>query len=210
MSNQTSGNYYLPQPSHWPIVASVALAFLGFGASLTVNHMSPGPLLLGIGFLVLFFMFAGWFTTVAHESEAGSYNKQVDVSFRWGMGWFIFSEVITSYRPQCAAVELVFVNVNPQSTLLLGQARGVAICAAVSGALPVAEYTALQVKQAVAGTGNARKEQVQAMVKLLLKLPGDPSADAADALACAICHAHGGQGYGGLGIGRRRRAGRLR
>jgi cytochrome c oxidase subunit III len=94
MSNQTSGNYYLPQPSHWPIVASVALAFLGFGASLTVNHMSPGPLLLGIGFLVLFFMFAGWFTTVAHESEAGSYNKQVDVSFRWGMGWFIFSEVM--------------------------------------------------------------------------------------------------------------------
>ncbi len=120
------------------------------------------------------------------------------------------NEVITSYRPQCAAVELVFVNVNPQSTLLLGQARGAAICAAVSGALPVAEYTALQVKQAVAGTGNARKEQVQAMVKRLLKLPGDPSADAADALACAICHAHGGQGYGGLGIGRRRRAGRLR
>jgi len=119
-------------------------------------------------------------------------------------------EVIASYHPHCAAVEQVFVNVNPKSTLLLGQARGAAICAAVSAALPVAEYTALQVKQAVVGTGNARKEQVQAMVKRLLKLPGDPSADAADALACAICHAHGGQGYGGLGVGRRRRAGRLR
>lgn len=119
-------------------------------------------------------------------------------------------EVIAGYRPQCAAIEQVFVNVNPKSTLLLGQARGAAICAAVGSALPVAEYTALQVKQAVVGTGHARKEQVQAMVRRLLQLPGDPSPDAADALACAICHAHGGQGYGGLGLGRRRRAGRLR
>ncbi len=119
-------------------------------------------------------------------------------------------EVIATYRPQCVAVEQVFVNINPQSTLLLGQARGAAICAAVASALPVAEYTALQVKQAVVGAGKARKEQVQAMVRRLLKLPGDPSPDAADALACAICHAHGGQGYGGVGAGRRRRAGRLR
>jgi crossover junction endodeoxyribonuclease RuvC len=74
----------------------------------------------------------------------------------------------------------------------------------------VAEYTALQVKQAVVGTGHARKEQVQAMVRRLLQLPGDPSPDAADALACAICHAHGGQGYGGVGSGRRRRGGRLK
>lgn len=94
MSTQTSGNYYLPQPSHWPIVASFALGFLGFGASLTVNHFPLGYALLGIGFLILFFMFAGWFTTVAHESEAGKYNKQVDISFRWGMSWFIFSEVM--------------------------------------------------------------------------------------------------------------------
>jgi len=94
MSNQAaSGNYYLPQPSHWPIVASIALGFIGFGASFTVNQMPLGYGLLGIGFLILFFMFAGWFTAVAHESEAGSYNKQVDTSFRWGMSWFIFSEV---------------------------------------------------------------------------------------------------------------------
>lgn len=119
-------------------------------------------------------------------------------------------EVIATYQPQCVAVEQVFVNVNPQSTLLLGQARGAAICAAVSSALPVSEYTALQVKQAVVGAGKANKEQVQAMVRRLLKLPGDPSPDAADALACAICHAHGGRGYGGVGVGRRRRGGRLR
>ena len=101
------------------------------------------------------------------------------------------SEVIASSRPEEVAIEKVFVNVNPQSTLLLGQARGTAICAAVIAGLPVAEYTALQVKQAVVGKGHAKKEQVQHMVKRLLALPGDPSPDAADALACAICHAHG-------------------
>lgn len=109
------------------------------------------------------------------------------------------SEVVATYRPDEAAVEIVFVNVNPQSTLLLGQARGAALSALVHGGLPVAEYTALQVKQAVVGHGKAAKEQVQHMVVRLLNLPGTPAADAADALACAICHAHGGLG----GLGRR-------
>ena len=104
--------------------------------------------------------------------------------------------VIAEHGPAEVAVEKVFVNVNPHSTLLLGQARGAAISAAVRAGLPVAEYTALQVKQAVVGHGHAAKEQVQAMVKRLLALEGSPSADAADALACAICHAHGmGQRY---------------
>jgi len=101
------------------------------------------------------------------------------------------NEVIALHAPVEVAVEKVFVNVNPQSTLALGQARGTAICAAVIAGLPVAEYTALQVKQSVVGKGHAKKEQVQHMVKRLLALPGDPSPDAADALACAICHAHG-------------------
>ena len=100
-------------------------------------------------------------------------------------------EVIATHGPMEAAVEKVFVNVNPQSTLALGQARGTAICAVVLAGLPVAEYTALQVKQSVVGNGHAGKEQVQHMVRRLLALPGDPSPDAADALACAICHAHG-------------------
>jgi crossover junction endodeoxyribonuclease RuvC len=107
-------------------------------------------------------------------------------------------EVIAQHHPHQIALEKVFVNVNPASTLALGQARGTAICAAVDAGLPVSEYTALQVKQAVVGNGHAKKEQVQQMVKRLLGLAGVPSADAADALACAICHAHGGQGLGGI------------
>ena len=107
-------------------------------------------------------------------------------------------EVVSSYTPTEAAIEKVFVNVNPQSTLLLGQARGAAISALVLADLWVAEYTALQIKQAVVGHGKAAKDQVAHMVTRLLQLPGEPSADAADALACAICHAHGGQGLGNI------------
>jgi crossover junction endodeoxyribonuclease RuvC len=99
-------------------------------------------------------------------------------------------EVIATYRPACAAIEKVFVNVNPQSTLLLGQARGAAITALVGADLDVAEFTPTQIKQAVVGTGKASKAQVQDMVARLLKLPGLPGSDAADALAVAICHAH--------------------
>jgi len=119
------------------------------------------------------------------------------------------AEVIAANQPQQVAIEKVFVNVNPQSTLALGQARGTAICAAVLAGLPVAEYTALQVKQSVVGKGHAAKGQVQHMVRRLLALPGDPSPDAADALACAICHAHGGE-MGGLSTrGMRVKRGRL-
>ena len=120
------------------------------------------------------------------------------------------TEIIARERPTEVAVEKVFVNVNPQSTLLLGQARGTAIAAAVQAGLPVAEYTALQVKQAVVGHGKAAKEQVQEMVSRLLRLSGTPSADAADALACAIAHAHAAVGMGGLARhGFRVRGGRL-
>ena len=119
-------------------------------------------------------------------------------------------EVIAAHAPLEVAVEKVFVNVNPQSTLALGQARGTAICAAVIAGLPVAEYTALQVKQSVVGNGHAAKEQVQHMVRRLLALPGEPSADAADALACAIAHAHNAQGLARLGAtGKRLRRGRV-
>ena len=102
------------------------------------------------------------------------------------------AEVRTRYQPEAAAIEIVFVNVNPQSTLLLGQARGACVTALVACALPVAEYTAMQMKQAVAGTGKAAKAEVQQMVKRLLQLPGVPGKDAADALGIAITHAHVG------------------
>lgn len=98
------------------------------------------------------------------------------------------AEVIATYQPAIAVIEKVFVNTNPQSTLLLGQARGAAICALVIANLPVSEYTALQIKQAVAGHGKAQKSAVQEMVRRLLKLSGTPSPDSADALAAAICH----------------------
>jgi crossover junction endodeoxyribonuclease RuvC len=108
-------------------------------------------------------------------------------------------EIVRTYAPDCAAIEKVFVNVNPQSTLLLGQARGAAICALVNANLAVAEYTALQIKQAVAGHGRAQKQQVQAMVQRLLMLSGLPGPDAADALGVAICHAHSGDALATLG-----------
>jgi crossover junction endodeoxyribonuclease RuvC len=100
--------------------------------------------------------------------------------------------VIAATQPTCASVEKVFVNVNPQSTLLLGQARGAALCALVGAGLTVHEHTALQVKQAVVGYGKAAKLQVQTMVQRLLALAEAPGTDAADALACAICQAHTG------------------
>lgn len=98
--------------------------------------------------------------------------------------------VIHAHRPEAAAVEEVFVNKNPQSTLKLGQARGVCLLAAARAGLPVSEYATRLVKKAVVGTGAAEKAQVQAMLGVLLpgvKLAG---ADAADALAVAIAHAH--------------------
>lgn len=101
-------------------------------------------------------------------------------------------EVVERYQPDAASVEIVFVNVNPQATLLLGQARGACITALVSRQLTVAEYTALQLKKAVAGYGKAGKAEVQEMVMRLLKLPSLPGKDAADALGLAITHAHVG------------------
>ncbi|HWL27367.1 MAG TPA: crossover junction endodeoxyribonuclease RuvC [Burkholderiaceae bacterium] len=99
-------------------------------------------------------------------------------------------EIVQSTNPTVSALEKVFVNTNPASTLLLGQARGAAMCALADSLLEVHEYTALQIKKSVVGNGHAAKEQVQKMVQYLLSLGGVPAADSADALACAICHAH--------------------
>ena len=107
-------------------------------------------------------------------------------------------EIAARYEPTCASVEIVFVNVNPQATLLLGQARGAALSALVAHELAVAEYTALQMKRAIVGHGQAKKEQVQQMVMRLLALPGLPGPDAADALGLAICHAHAARSFAAI------------
>ena len=93
MSQETS-HYYVPSPSTWPITGSIALLFMGFGAAFSVNKFPVGYGLLAIGFAILIYMLFGWFGAVARESESGKFNSQVDVSFRWGMSWFIFSEVM--------------------------------------------------------------------------------------------------------------------
>jgi crossover junction endodeoxyribonuclease RuvC len=100
------------------------------------------------------------------------------------------SEVIRSYRPDVIAIEKVFMARNADSALKLGQARGAAICATMNHELDAMEYTALQIKRAVVGSGQAHKRQVQLMVRSLLRLSAMPQTDAADALACAICHVH--------------------
>ncbi len=102
-------------------------------------------------------------------------------------------EAMEAHRPEVVVVEKVFVAASARSALVLGQARGVALAAAAARQIPVVEYTASQIKQAVVGTGAAAKPQVQAMVKSLLALPKAPATDAADALAAAICHAHAGR-----------------
>lgn len=117
--------------------------------------------------------------------------------------------VLAEFRPDEAAVEQVFVNKNVQSALTLGQARGVALCALAQAGLLIAEYTPASVKQAVTGSGRADKQQVQQMVKILLKLQGTLATDASDALAVALTHAQSrstprATALAALGVGRRR------
>jgi crossover junction endodeoxyribonuclease RuvC len=131
-------------------------------------------------------------TYVASGTIRTTHLERGDLPARLKVLFEGIAEVKERYRPDVAAVEIVFVNLNPQASMLLGQARGACVTALVSCDLAVAEYTALQMKQAVAGHGKAAKAQVQEMVKRLLKLPGLPGKDAADALGLAITHAHAG------------------
>ena len=92
--SSTAPDYYVPAPSNWPMVGMLSMVLTTFGASLVVNRYDSGWIALALGFAVLIYMFFGWFGAVIRESETGSYNRKVDVSFRWGMSWFIFSEVM--------------------------------------------------------------------------------------------------------------------
>jgi crossover junction endodeoxyribonuclease RuvC len=115
-----------------------------------------------------------------------------DLAARLNVVFQEVNDLIEAHRPHELAIEQVFMARNAASALKLGHARGAAICAAVSHGLPVAEYSARSIKQAVVGRGGASKEQIQHMVRYLLALSGSPRADAADALAVALCHAHTG------------------
>lgn len=178
--------------------------------SIRILGIDPGLRLTGFGVIEKVGEKLNYIASGTIKTASGKTENREELPARLKIILDGLFEVIETYQPQEVAIEKVFVNVNPQSTLLLGQARGAAISAAVMKDLTVAEYTALQVKQAVVGNGHAAKEQVQEMVKRLLNLPAVPKPDSADALACAICHAHGGQGLGKLATaGFRVKGGRL-
>lgn len=150
-----------------------------------VLGIDPGSRLTGFG--VVNILSSGKITYIASgcvRVPAGNLADRLKVIYDGVI------EVIDAYRPEVMAVEKVFMAKNADSALKLGQARAAAIMAGVNHPLPVAEYTALQIKQALVGRGHAQKDQVKHMVKVLLNLSGNPQADAADALACAICHGH--------------------
>jgi crossover junction endodeoxyribonuclease RuvC len=164
---------------------------------MVILGIDPGLQTTGFGVLekqgqALRYIASGTISTTAMDK--GNLPARLKVLFD-GVG-----EVVQRYKPDMSAVEIVFVNVNPQSTLLLGQARGACITALVSHGIAVAEYTALQMKQAVVGYGKAAKPQVQEMVMRLLKLPSLPGKDAADALGLAITHAHASHALAALAL----------
>ncbi|MFQ5993848.1 MAG: crossover junction endodeoxyribonuclease RuvC [Acidiferrobacterales bacterium] len=150
-----------------------------------VLGIDPGSRITGYGVVTVAFDGA-----VAYVSSGCIRTETADQPQRLKTIYNGVCEVITIYAPDVVTVEKVFMARNADSALKLGQARGAALCAGINHKLEVTEYSALQVKRAVVGRGHARKEQVQHMVKALLGLNDMPQADAADALACAICHAH--------------------
>ncbi len=153
------------------------------GSSMRVLGIDPGSRITGYGIVEQ----KG--TRLVHVDNGAIFTDRAgDFPGRLKIIFDGLSDVIRDYSPDAVAVENIFFSTNVQSALKLGQARGAAIVAAVSAGLPVAEYTALQVKQAVVGQGRAEKGQVQKMLKVLLGLPEVAQADASDALAVAVCH----------------------
>lgn len=149
-----------------------------------VLGIDPGSRITGFGVVSLDAGMTRYVASGCIRAGSGSFMERLKIIFEG------VAEVIARYAPETVAVEKVFMARNADSALKLGQARGAAVCAALQRALPVHEYTALQIKQAVVGHGHAQKTQVQHMVRVLLSLDGLPPTDAADALACALCHAH--------------------
>lgn len=151
-------------------------------SSYRILGIDPGSRVTGYGVVELTPRGPAYLASGCIRPAAGTFIE------RLGEIYHGVASLIAEHRPDEVAIEEVFLATNPASALKLGQARGVAVAAAVGAGLPVAEYAARRVKQAVVGTGSATKPQVQHMVRVLLKLSGKPAADAADALAIAICH----------------------
>ncbi len=168
--------------------------------------IDPGSRLMGFGII-----------EKKHGCEpiclTGGCLRLVDKSMpvRLGVLFSHVKELVQAYQPTELAIEEVFVHKNAQSALKLGQARGATIAAVMSAHLPVYEYAARQIKQAIVGRGGAEKAQIQHMIQILLKLQARPQADAADALAVALCHLHSVSGpFGSQGILPTRRHARKR
>ena len=147
-----------------------------------VLGIDPGSRRTGYGLLAVRDRSVGYVASGCIKAEIGDMPQRLGIIYRG------VSELIDQFNPTELAIEEVFLAKNASSALKLGQARGVAIAAAVAGELPVHEYAAKRVKQSLVGTGRGSKEQVAHMVRILLKLPDAPQADAADALAIALCH----------------------
>ncbi len=164
--------------------------------------IDPGSRITGYGVIQLKGSKPIYLTSGCIRIAEHSVNKRLHYIYRG------LSEIIAIYQPHEVAIEQIFMHQNANSALKLGQARGAAIVAIADR--PLAEYSARQIKQAVVGYGAARKEQVQQMIQVLLNLSGNPQADAADALAIAICHAHSRQGLASKLAIKGIRRGRLR
>ncbi|WP_024459682.1 crossover junction endodeoxyribonuclease RuvC [Marinimicrobium sp. LS-A18] len=146
--------------------------------------IDPGSRKTGFGVIERIGGKVAYITSGVIRVPEGSLPERLKVIFD------AITQIVQQQSPDVVAIEQIFMAKNASSALKLGQARGAAITAAVVQDLPVYEYEARKVKQSVVGTGAADKAQVQHMVKALLRLPGTPQEDAADALAVALCHAN--------------------
>ena len=148
--------------------------------------IDPGYAILGYGIVD---MKGNRFTTV--DYGAVTTDAKMDMPSRLKILYHSLMEIIARYEPDVASVEELFFNTNAKTAILVGQARGVAVLACANSGLEIAEYTPLQIKQALVGYGRAEKKQIQLMVRTILNLRQAPKPDdTADALAAAICHGH--------------------
>ena len=152
-------------------------------ASVRVLGIDPGSQRTGFGILDAVGPRLTYVASGVIRTDKGEFADRLCEIFR------CVRSIVAEYRPQEIAIERVFVNRNPDSALKLGQARGAAICGTADAKADIYEYATRQIKQAVVGSGSAEKSQVQMMMRSILKLDGPVSADAADALAAAVCHA---------------------